>query len=266
MTQVSPSAKSNPKVRFGSRDLFVLILIVALACAWWIDHTRLNKNIELLELRLAQSRQQFTASFAAASPARNAVSPAELLQMVANDSDWYALQDELARFRNSKSRDEAVPGLIELLQTQDPQVRTRALSALSQMESKADEVVTAVIPLLETDDANIRWHAINTLGKIGADSPEVAALLTAEMNDDLSELASHAALTLKALDPAVDIGSRLIKLAQNPMAQNRSRAIQRLADYAKPADAIPVLKKIYQRETDDEIKVLIASALNQLEQ
>ena len=100
----------------------------------------------------------------------------------------------------SSSMGAAVPRVIELLRSDDPDVRTYAALALGLMRDE-----WAVEPLLDClgdKDPNVRFHAIEALGRIGAQRAAAAIATEAESNDPV--------LTFAALDALSAIGDPLV--------------------------------------------------------
>jgi len=83
----------------------------------------------------------------------------------------------------------AIPQLIELLKSPDPEVRLIAAQVLARMGSDAKEAVPPLIPLLNDPDERIRKAAARTLGRIGPD----AAAAVPELMQALVEQAAPSA-------------------------------------------------------------------------
>jgi hypothetical protein len=64
----------------------------------------------------------------------------------------------------------AIPQLIELLKSPNPDVRLIAAQVLARMGSDAKEAVPTLIPLLKDPDERVRKAATRTLGRIGPDA------------------------------------------------------------------------------------------------
>lgn len=82
----------------------------------------------------------------------------------------------------------AIPQLIELLKSANPDVRLIAAQVLARMGSDAKEAVPHLIPLLKDPDERIRKAAARTLGRIGPD----AAAAVPELMQALVEQADPA--------------------------------------------------------------------------
>ena len=63
-------------------------------------------------------------------------------------------------------------------------------------------------------------------------------------------------------DGAIDIGPRLIELAQSPLHENRWRAVNALADHLDPSQHESVFAKLFETKQDPEIGTIIAETLN----
>lgn len=266
---INPPAPDRPnrgdRFRFQLRDLFVFTAIAAILCAWWIDRSRLSRKMELLELRLARKHSEGSEAVQGFQKPDPAVTPAELVTLVASDDDWYELQDVLRSFRASPNRGDAIGGLLELAVHHDEIVRTRALTSLAQIKEQGDMVVPVMIPLLDDPVPNVQWHAANVLGEFGTSSPEALAALDRKMKNDNCGIATYAASVLKKLDPSVDIGPRLTELIKSPIRENRWRAVTHLRHHIDADTAQRLLTAAFEKEKDEEIRKLIADALNGLE-
>jgi len=105
-------------------------------------------------------------------------------------------------------------------------------------------------------------HAANALGEFGPEAQSAVSALDAKFHDDQSPIATQCGLVLIKIDPTIDIGPRLIELAQSPLRENRWRAVHSLADHLDPSQHEPVFAKLFETEQDPEIRTIIADALN----
>lgn len=81
----------------------------------------------------------------------------------------------------------ALPQLVELLRSEQAEVRLIATQTIARMGSDAKDAVPALIPLLEDPDERVRKAATRTLGRIGPD----AAAAVPELLKSLVEPAGH---------------------------------------------------------------------------
>jgi len=108
------------------------------------------------------------------------VAPAQYsLKPLEQWTEQEAAADALGRIGPS-----AIPQLIELLKSPEPDVRLIAAQVLARMGSDAKEAVPHLIPLLKDRDERIRKSAARTLGRIGPDAaaavPELMQALLEE--------------------------------------------------------------------------------------
>lgn len=254
-------------LRFSLGHLLLLTLAIAVALGWWLDHRRLAARNDLFQLQV--ERLQFSLD---ESRHQMAVLPAErfsrfasggdFLEVLDPQVDWYEFQDELALFAKSQVAANAVPLIIQRLNDPDPEVRTRSLAALGAIKLRPNEVVPAVMVCLDDPFPNASWHAADALGQFGSDAKSAVSPLEAKFRDDHSTIATHCGLTLVRIDPSINIGPRLIQLAQSPIRENRWRAVQALADHIEVSDREPVLARLFESEKDEEIRAIIADSLN----
>ncbi len=139
----------------------------------------------------------------------------------------------------SGSMGAAVPRVIEVLRSDDPDARTYAALALGLMRDE-----WAVEPLLDClgdKDPNVRFHAIEALGRIGAPRAAPAIATEAESNDPV--------LAFAALDALSAIGDPLVA----------PRIVPLLADEFFGGAAAECVSKI----GGEEIAGVLAGALTQ---
>jgi HEAT repeat protein len=108
------------------------------------------------------------------------VAPAQYsLKPLEQWTEQEAAADALGRIGPS-----AIPQLIELLKSPEPDVRLIAAQVLARMGSDAKDAVPHLIPLLKDRDERIRKAAARTLGRIGPDAaaavPELMQALLEE--------------------------------------------------------------------------------------
>jgi len=265
------SKSQHRTLQFNSQVLLLIVLVVAVALAWWrtndqlqqsraqIDAMRRSQKIE------AREPKDVSVSIPRQLPANRIQTPKEFIIALREIEDWYEFADHTADpFAETDVADDAIPMLVRLLVDRDPEVRTRALATLGKINRNPDVVVPVVIPLLKDEHANVRWHAAFALGQFGDEARRGIQPLTTEMNDDLSPIATFAATMLRQIDPTIETEARLIELLSNPIEQNRDRAIGALADLETPA-ALDALVRRYRNEDDPKLRDRLARTIANLE-
>jgi HEAT repeat protein len=267
VSEVRGSTSGRRWLRFSLSHLFLLTLVVGLILGWWFDRRRLAARNELFQLqveRLQASLDEARHSVGVVSAEKFSrfATGGDFLEVLDPQVDWYEFQDELMLFAKSPAASSTVPLLIQRLSDPSPDVRTRALAALGVFKQRPAEVVPALTARLNDPVSNAGWHAACALGEFGAEAKSAASALDAIFHDDRSSIATHCGLMLVKIDPSVDIGPRLIELTQSPIRENRWRAVHALVDHVKPDVAQTVLTKLFETEQDQEIRIMIADALN----
>jgi hypothetical protein len=269
MMDANSPSRSRAWMRFQLRDLLLITAIVAVAVAWWLDHRRLTRRIELYEMQVSRLRfelddaRKWGVSVVPSQPAQSRFKYAnEFLAVLDPKVDWYVFQDEMTLFKNSPMASSSVPLLIARLEDPEPEVRTRALSALGVIKQNPEQSVPAIIPHLNDAHANVAWHAANALGEFGPDAASAVGALRAKFHDDDSPIATHAGLMWTQIDPSADIGSRMLALIHSPIRENRWRAVAALPKHMDRLRVESALSKLFETEEDKEIRTMIADALN----
>ena len=185
--------------------------------------------------------------------------------------------------------DEAIPGLLKLVQHSDSSVRRRAADALGKIgdsqaipellklvedsdssvvrSSAADalgkigdsQAIPGLLKLVQHSDSSVRWRAADALGKIG-DSQAIPGLL--KVVED-----SHYFVRRRAADALGKIGDAqaipgLLKLVQHSDSSVRSSAADALGKIGD-SQAIPGLLKLVE-DSDSSVRSSAADALRKI--
>ena len=267
MSDTTVRPKRSGWFRFSLGHLLLLTLVVAVGLGWWLDRRRLAIRIDLYRLqvgRLQEALDQSRHSMLVQSAKNESrfASGGDFLEVLDPQVDWYEFQDELALFAKSPAAENAVPLLIQRLNDPNGEVRTRALASLGEIKLRPAEAVPAIAARLNDPVTNAGWHAANALGEFGPEAQSAVSALDARFHDDQSPIATECGLVLIKIDPTIDIGPRLIELAQSPLRENRWRAVGALADHLDSSQHEPVFAKLFETEQDPEIRTIIADSLN----
>jgi hypothetical protein len=281
---MSPSNSRRYAFQFSIRTLLALFVVCALLLAWWRDRSQLTAELEHTratldavrranELEAAARSGPFASSSATPRqlPPNKCATPEEFIKALREIKNWYEFADKTADpFVKTPVADATIPMLIELLRDPDEQVRTRAACTLGKIGAQAekrhhaDKIVPVLIPVLEDEVPNVRWHAAFALGNFGPDAKAAVPALRKQMNDNRSPIAGFAAEMLQRIDSKEAVEARLIELLQNPLRENRWRALDALGDLSTPKVKM-ALVDAFRREKDAEIRDRIAKMIARLE-
>ena len=95
----------------------------------------------------------------------------------------------------------AVPGLLELLEKGEWQVRNQAAVALGAIGPPAASATSALMAALQDVDKYLRGHAAASLGQIGRDAKAVVPALTNALKDKEEDVRRNAAVALGCFGP-----------------------------------------------------------------
>jgi hypothetical protein len=264
--------------RFTLGSLLLIVVIVAMGIAWWLDHARLKRELVNAQTRLtakdllaaqreASGRSYEVESTAPTAPQASKYSrPAQFIEALRETRDWYEFQDEMEKFVKTSVADDAVPLLIELLENPDPEVRWRALATMGRMARQEETIVPAITPLLADHHQNVRWHASDALGQFG---PKARAALPA-MHDlverESSPIAAFTVGMIRQIDPSRDYESRLQVFLREGDDKTRDRAIESLGGVATISrQTEDALLEAFRECENESLKKQIAHLLEHIE-
>jgi len=181
-------------------------------------------------------------------------------------------------------------GLAEALRDAEPDIREQAALALGILNGRA--AVKELTAALQDPDADVRGAAATALGKVA--SADEGQPLIALLSDESSGVRNRAlkaigVLRVKQAGPALrelfdanrrrELGAKALdslarigdpaqlelfrELVQDPDNERRRMAIEGLARIAE-ASLLPALKKDFQREKNDELRLAYAFAITRL--
>jgi HEAT repeat protein len=159
---------------------------------------------------------------------------------------------------------EAVPALVDLLETED---RQAAAQALSRFGPQALPAVPALEKLLQDPDAGVRWNAARTLGKIGPEAAATLPSLIVALKDEASLVREHAAEALGEIGPSAGKAvADLTALLDDKEARVRRDGAGALGLIgAASRSALPALKRLLKDE-DPEVRAAAAKAIQRISQ
>jgi HEAT repeat protein len=153
----------------------------------------------------------------------------------------------------------AVKELTAALQDPDPDVRGAAATALGKVASADDG--QALIPLLSDESTAVRNRALKAIGvlRVRQAGPALRELYEANKRRELG---------LRALDSLAHVGDPaqlelFRELVQDPDIERRRLAVEGLGRIADAA-LLPALKKDFQRERNDELRLAYALTISRL--
>jgi hypothetical protein len=254
------------------RELFWLVLVVALSLGWWLSWSRFQeRQRQLLAENEALSRANAwnTANFKSISSGRMGFSqpevvvnrcqtPEEFVIALREVKDRYEFNDKIAdAFAKTPIADQAIPALIDLLRDSDLDVRTRAASSLGKIKRQPDVIVPALISALDDEVPNVRWHAAYALRQFGPDAKAAIPALRKAIESSPPAVAIDGMEALKQIDPAAEIEQRLLPYLESEDEDLRLRAVGVLRTHGAAAGKA-ALVAAFERETKSNIKDIIA--------
>ena len=251
-------------IRFSLRDMFALVVVVAVALGWWVDRHRLTKRIELREKQIWHLQQQ-PRGFSGAPDENRLSSVNEFLNLLRH-ADENEFMDKAGPFAATDLSIEALPGLVDVLRDPDAAVRAKSLQVLTWMGPRAAKAIPDVIALLDDESSSVRCLAMAMLADCGPASQDALPVLRTRMMDDRSPDAAFAAATVAKIEPSASVGERFCQLLSNGLAVNRWTAAQYIPDYVEPGVAKELLEARYDVEDDPTTRAMIAMSLNRLDE
>jgi hypothetical protein len=265
------------------REFLLIVTLVAVGLMWWMDRRHLAAELAALRqvYEPVNRQSRFGSAIPEATPTNNRLanseyhyhSPrqsdditlAEFIKVLRESKNWYEFADRTADpFAKSSNAADAIPVLIELLQDNDPEIRTRAACALGKIHRDPTRTVPALIPLLEDSHSNVRWHAVLALSMFGGEAQTAMPALQKQIADETSPIGAWSAHMLRKIDPTVDVEPLLIKHLGGKLEVNRQRAANGLAEVGKQR-AKDALIDAYARESDKETSEYLAGAIVQID-
>jgi HEAT repeat protein len=273
--------------RFSLGSLFLIVLIVAMGIAWWLDHSRLESELINTQTRLVANellaREQNAAARSAygirsanrdseyvgvakAPPVSPYSTPAEFVEALRSMRDLYEWQGRVVKFAATDVADDALPSIIKLLEDSNPKVRERTLLTLTYLDRHADVLVPVIAPLLDDNDQNVRWHAANALGTFGSKARSALPNLQKIIESESSPISAFAVGIAFKIDPSVDVESRLQVFLRSTDANTRWRATEALSLIVPHKTVVrgteEALLEAFRLSEDESSKLRIAHLLN----
>jgi HEAT repeat protein len=269
----------SPRFTLGS--LLLLIVIVAMGISWWLDHSRLERELNNAQTRLearellAKDRNRFGAGFGGYGSANQTAppnpypTPGEFIAALRNTHDFDQFQDGMVIFAATAVADEALPELIALFKDPYPEVRGRAIYTVGTMGRHEEIAVPAIIPMLDDKNDEVRWNATHALGySYGSKARSALPKLKKIMESEMSPTAAYTAGMIFKIDPSIDVEPRLREFLSRGDEATRMRAVDSLRfiayerNFAKATE--DALLEAF-RDSDVSLKRIIAQLLEQLE-
>jgi hypothetical protein len=263
--------------RFTLGSLLLVVVIVALGIAWWLDHARLKRDLINAQTRLTakellatQRESESAFRVSPSAPAAPQVSkftrPGQFIEALRETRDWYEFQDEMEKFVKTSIADDAVTSLIELLENPDPEVRWRALATMGRMARQEDTIVPAIIPLLADVHQNVRWHAAYALGEFGAKASAALPTMHELVERESSPIAAFTVGMIRQIDPSRDYESRLQVFLREGDDKTRDRALESLGGIPTVSrQTEDALLEAFRQSEDELLKGRIAHLLERIE-
>ena len=136
----------------------------------------------------------------------------------------------------------------------DKEVRSRAASALGQLEGTTQATVEALTKALDDENAGVRSTAIQALGWLGTRSAGVGPAIVRRLGDPDYSVRAMAAGTLGRIGADSSLVTpALIEALRDPEVQVRYRAVVALAKTG--GDSQPVIEALQRALHDDYLSV-----------
>jgi HEAT repeat protein len=203
--------------------------------AWWIARRGINKEVYVNMLNRLSQPDSFLARNAADVLGELGYTGSVPALSAAMTNPIYSAEARgaMARALGTIGRAEAVPALVTVLGSADPEVKAGALTALRQIQTfrQAD----AAAPLLSDSDEQVRAEAALTLGsvlrtgKTGVQPAGVNELLAALASDPSSDVRKKAAWSLGEMGAPASVAATGLQTAA---ANDASPAVRSLAHIA----------------------------------
>jgi HEAT repeat protein len=275
--------------RFTLGSLFLLVLVVAMGIGWWLDRSKLERELINAQTRLAANELLSKEREAAAldrgglrsatfgggftgvnqtPPISPYSTPAEFIEALRSMRDYYEWQDRAVKFAATEVADDALPLLIKLLEDPDPKVRERTLLTLAYLDRHAEALVPVIVPLLDDNDQNVRWHAANALGNFGSKARSALPSMLRIVENESSPISAFVVGIAFKIDPSVDVEPRLQVFLRSTDANTRWRATEALGRIA-PHKAVSkateeALLEAFRLSEDEPTKRGIAGLLDRI--
>jgi HEAT repeat protein len=214
------------------------------------SHSPLEPLIRFLKLRSDEADRSTVTPFASVDPA-------------VHQALGKALHDEDKQVRESAALALGIlggsPAMRELktaLQDPVPDVRSAAAIAIGKVGTEEDG--RALIPLLADESGDVRDRVLYALGvlRVKAAGPELAAMYETYRKKPLG---TKVLSTLSRIGDA-PAGALFVQVVQEPDPQRKRLAVEGLGRIADK-DRLIALKKDYQRERDEEVRLAYCFAL-----
>jgi len=222
------------RLRFSLGSLLLIVVIIAMSLGWWLDHSRLERELINVQTRMAArellAKEQEKLKAVSGGYGRGfgqgysgSVEPTktrfqtvgEFIEALRDTVDWYEFQDEMIPFAQSAVADANVASLVVLFKDPKPEVRKRAVYTVGYIPQQAETTVPAIIQLLQDPDLGVRDHAAMALGQLGTKARSALPALREVLNRELSLVAARSAGSIFQIDPSIDVEPRLQELLRN---------------------------------------------------
>ncbi|MEG4584519.1 HEAT repeat domain-containing protein, partial [Microcoleus sp. MOSTC5] len=153
--------------------------------------------------------------------------------------------------------DEAIPGLLKLVEHSDSHVRSSAADALGKIGD--DRAIPRLLKLVKDSDYSVRWRAAVALDKIG-DGRAIPGLLKLVEHSDSYVRSSAAEALGKIGDDRAILG--LLKLVEDSDSHVRSSAADALGNIGDDRAITGLLKLV--KDSDYYVRRVVADALGKI--
>lgn len=271
----SPSRRGGSTWRFGLQSLLVLIGLLATLLAWWRDHRDLASQLDLQRMRLelmdealrkATEPERGGGSFGAAREHpldQDFSSLSDYLNWVQTSDDRHEVEESFVRLSRSPWRDESLPGLLNLLESGNPEHRRRAAYAFRQIHTTVDDVIPKLVPLLDDPEPEVQRCALIAIEEHGQAATAATASLRRHAESRTSPIAVDAILALGVIVPTLDIEADLASLLSHEQESVRIQAVRALPKHVEASQAEALLTQMFSRESP-AVQTEVAQAINEV--
>ena len=151
---------------------------------------------------------------------------------------------------------EAQAALTELLKSEKPEI---AIAAAGVLGEKAKDAIPLLGKMLAHKEPNVRARAVVALSRLGTAAKEVAEQLRGAMKDDSPQIAFWAAVAVCRLDPKPDAVAAVAGYLSDPNPSMRLDAVEVIASLG--ASGKPAAPRLTVALSDNEEQTRLAAAL-----
>jgi hypothetical protein len=297
--------------QFRLPTLLLCVLVAGVVFAWWRDRQRLERELETRNDLIAAFRtvrDDFT-KYTHRKPLYTVWlsgstrsmwdfrfgSVEAFFKSLRTGEEWTTAEWPAFEFENPEMAKQALPGLFEMLDDQDPKLRRRAAYAIGEIGPRDANDVTRLARSVNDKWNEVRIEALKALQKFKAQASHVAPSVADALDYDEPEEAKLLIETIREIDPSFELAPHLVNMLRHRSAETRvaaaelvcgagpyppsiasavmellsddvdvcrSAAAKAMSSGAPPETALPVLLAAFKKETDAKTRHAIAQVIS----